>query len=291
MRSRSPESFSVPPEIRTFDAADGSALRLRHWRSEPCRGQVVLLHGIISHSGWYLRTGSRLADAGFSVHALDRRGSGLNLPHRGDVDRFETWIDDVRGYLARLPSGSPRIVLGISWGGLLATAVARRDGACLAGLGLLCPGFFSRKGTSRAQHNAVRLITALGLGHLRFPVPLRAPTLFTRDAAWQRFIRDDPFTLRRVTLRLATASADLYAETVRQPVHIATPSLLCLGGRDAILDNDNVRRFVQRHFGPDVCVREYADAAHTLEFEANPDAHFRDLIGWCRDRCPTPNAG
>jgi len=249
----------------------------------------VLLHGIISHSGWYLKTGSQLARAGFAVHSLDRRGSGLNLASRGDVDHYETWIADVRDYLAQLPNNAPRILLGISWGGLLATAVARRPSTPITGLGLLCPGFFSRKGTSRLQHAAVRLAASAGLGGLRFPVPLRDPALFTDSPPWQRYIRDDPFTLRTVTLRLATASADLYAATIHPSSHPAkpleTPTLLCLGGRDAILQNAAVRKFASRHFSPALQIQVYAEAAHTLEFEPDPSDYFRDLIAWCEHCC------
>ena len=40
--------------------------------------------------------------AGFEVHFLDRRGSGLNAEQPGDVDRWQTWIDDVAAYLEKL---------------------------------------------------------------------------------------------------------------------------------------------------------------------------------------------
>ena len=43
-----------------------------------------------------------LASAGFEVHFLDRRGSGLNADEPGDVDRWQTWIDDVAVYLEQI---------------------------------------------------------------------------------------------------------------------------------------------------------------------------------------------
>jgi len=280
---------ALVPKIVTFTADDGYRFHCRRWDVENAAGDVIVLHGIISHSGWYLKTGSNLAAAGFNVHSLDRRGSGLNLQDRGDVASGERWIDDVIGYI-RLALASqerggraarPIFLVGISWGGLLATAVARRLGKDVSGLVLLCPGFFSRKGTGTAQHTAVRIVSRVGLGGLRFPVPLRDPELFTRSADWRSYIADDPFTLRLVTLRLATASAKLYHDVVKNPIKISTPTLLMLGGQDLIIHNDQVSLFVKRYFGEHPKIIEYPTAAHTLEFEDDTTSYMDDLSSWC----------
>ncbi len=282
--------LSPAPEIGCDTLDDGTSLAFRRWDVPASAGHVVLLHGIISHSGWYLKTGAALARAGLTVHSLDRRGSGLNRDQRGDVDRYQTWIDDVLRYLDALPESAPVTLLGISWGGLLATAVTRRAAERISGLGLLCPGFFSRKGTSKLQHHAVGLAGGLGLGGSRFPVPLRDPALFTASPSWQRYIRDDPFTLRRVTLRLASASAALYADTVATPVAVKTPTLLMLAGQDALIRGDQVKPFVQRYLGNSLTLKEYPQAAHTLEFEDDPSAYLRDLSAWCRSIATGPLA-
>lgn len=243
----------------------------------------MVVHGIISHSGWYLKTAAHLAQAGFGVHSLDRRGSGLNFAARGDVDRPETWIRDVEGYLESLGSDRPRLLIGISWGGLLATSVARHRPDLVSGLGLICPGFFSRKGTSKIQHQVVRIAARCGLAGRKFPVPLRDPQLFTRSPWWQAYIRDDPFTLREVTLRLATASADLYAATIRHPEAVTAPTLLMLSGQDALIKNEDVRAFVNRFSTTDQRSIEFAEAAHTLEFENDVARYLAELEEWCRD--------
>lgn len=280
---------AVMPKIVAFTADDGYQFHCRRWDEDSAAGDVIVLHGIISHSGWYLKTGSHLAATGFNVHSLDRRGSGLNLQDRGDVANGDRWIDDVIGYIRSVRASQatenrtarPIFLAGISWGGLLATAVARRLGDEIAGLALLCPGFFSRKGTSAAQHTAVRIATNVGLGGLRFPVPLRDPELFTRSADWRAYIADDPFTLRRVTLRLATASAKLYHDVVKTPVKISTPTLLLLGGQDLIIHNDRVRQFVKQNYGEQPQIIEYPTAAHTLEFEDDTTSYMQDLSDWC----------
>lgn len=283
---------SLIPQIVTFAADDNYWFHLRRWDVNDAVGDVVIMHGIISHSGWYLQTGSHLASAGLSVHSLDRRGSGLNLKDRGDVSTCQRWIDDVVQYIAAIRAAQirenkqprPIFLVGISWGGLLATAVAKQLRGDTAGLILLCPGFFSRKGTSQTQHNAVKLATAAGLGGLRFPVPLRDPELFTRSPDWRAYIADDPFTLRRVTLRLATASAKLYHDTIKTPVAVSTPTLIMLGGMDLIIHNDQVSQFAGEYFSDQPTMIEYPNAAHTLEFEDDTAGYLADLSDWCHKR-------
>lgn len=280
------------PTIATWNASDGYPVHYRRWQVADAMGDVVILHGIISHSGWYLKTGAHLASAGFSVHSLDRRGSGLNFRDRGDVVDCEQWIDDVVQYITALRTDQaataskprPLLLVGISWGGLLATAVAKRLGWDIAGLILLCPGFFSRKGTSSLQHTLVKIATGAGLGNLRFPVPLREPELFTESVQWQHYIAHDPFTLRKVTLRLATASAQLYHNTISHPTRLATTTLLMLGGRDRIIRNDQVREMVHHYYGDRPTVIEYPQAAHTLEFEDDTSSYLADLSQWCAAR-------
>lgn len=280
------------PSIATFLADDGYPFHLRRWDVENAVGDVVILHGIISHSGWYETTGSQLASSGFNVHSLDRRGSGLNLIDRGDVSNCQRWIDDVVQYVHSIRSSQtsdqigvrPVFLVGISWGGLLATAVAKQISSQIDGLILLCPGFFSRKGTSQTQHNAVKLASGIGLGGLRFPVPLRDPELFTRSSKWRTYIAEDPFTLRKVTLRLATASAALYHDTIKTPTKVETSTLLMLGGQDLIIHNDQVRNFVNKYFGDQPTIHVYPAAAHTLEFEDDMSTYLADLTQWCINR-------
>ena len=63
------------------------------------RAAFVYLHGIESHSGWFDLAAEQLADRGYPVFSLDRRGSGLNRENRGyisgHIDDQSTLVDDV----------------------------------------------------------------------------------------------------------------------------------------------------------------------------------------------------
>ena len=75
------------PVIQQYASTDDVSLATRVWSVEDPIAEVVFLHGIISHGGWYLESCSNLASHGFQVHFLERRGSGLNGSGRGDVDQ------------------------------------------------------------------------------------------------------------------------------------------------------------------------------------------------------------
>ncbi len=243
---------------------------------------MIYLHGIVSHSGWYESSCSHLASNGFQVHFLDRRGSGLNTEDRGDVDDWQTWISDVRLYLEQLPDNRPRIILGISWGGILATCMARRHPELLSGFGLICPGLFSFKSTTWAQRLGLSMASKLGMNRMRVAIPLQDPALFTNSAEGQRYIAQDPLTLRKITIRFAVCNLSLLQEAIEAPEEIHLPVLLALASADPITENVATRAFVERLGNSDRTIIEYPGASHTLEFEKDPSQYFRDLTDWCR---------
>ena len=113
--------------VRQLKLADGYVLSCRHYRpiQFPPRAFVMSVHGIQSHSGWYDWSSSRLAEAGYEVFSLDRRGSGLNENGRGySRDWTELSFDLLGSMLTLLPprheTRRPVVLTSVSWGGKLA---------------------------------------------------------------------------------------------------------------------------------------------------------------------------
>ncbi|HYT90562.1 MAG TPA: alpha/beta fold hydrolase [Gemmataceae bacterium] len=283
--------MSVPPTpftVETFTAGDGYRWRYRRYRppGEP-RAEVVCIHGIQSHGGWYEYSCARLAQAGFAVSFVDRRGSGLNDEQRGDAPGFRRLLDDLAEFLRPLRgAGKPPVFLvAISWGGKLAVALQRRHPGLVDGLALLCPGFYSQVRPPFLQRMRIlwsRLIAPRRL----FPVPLSDPELFTANPRWQQFIRDDPLSIRQATARLLIESVRLdgYLRFARR--YVTVPVLLMLAGKDRIIRNDRTRRLLERWPATDKQVIEYPEAHHTLEFEPEPDRFIDDLRGWLERHLP-----
>ncbi len=272
---------NIFPVITYYRGHRDQKLAARVWQREDALADVVYLHGIVSHGGWYQSSCAHLAANGFQVHFLDRRGSGLNAEDRGDVDDWTTWLSDVTTYLEQLPGNRPRILLGISWGGILATCLARHRPELLNGLGLICPGLFSYKSANWAQRSALHLAAALGLDRMKVQIPIQDPALFTNSAKGRRYVAQDPLALRKITIRFAMCNLTLSQQAIEAPQEIHLPVLLMLATADPITDNNATREFVARLGHPDQTIIEYPGASHTLEFEEDPRQYFQDLADWC----------
>lgn len=304
------------PRIEFYTAADGRRLAARVWErcQEPgagskieilnpdssllaSRARVVFLHGITSHSGWYTRSCRHLANAGIEVHFLDRRGSGLNPHDPGDVDRYETWLSDVEVYLEKLQNPEPRtlnpepsaphpvpcsrpVLCGISWGGKLAVAVARRRPDLMQGLALVCPGLYSYQQPGLLNRLLLSLPMPTRMQRRRVPIPLADPRLFTDTPPWVSYVAEDPLSLRQVTVRFAREDLKL-TRYAREAKSFATLDVLTvLSGRDRIVDNARTRAYFDGVVAGSKRLIEYAGAAHTLEFEPDPQPYLDDLTGW-----------
>jgi acylglycerol lipase len=287
---------AMPPCIEFYTAINGRRLAARVWRADGSPlARLVFLHGITSHAGWYEQAGRYLADARFDVHFLDRRGSGLNAYEPGDVDDWRTWIEDVAAYLrsidvtrTRTTAGAnelfcgrkPNVLCGISWGGKLAVAAARRHAALVDAVALICPGIYSPFLPGLAKRALLSARAPRWLEQRRVRIPLRYAELFTDTRRWREFIEKDPLALRRVTWRFAQEDRRLTRFARASAPHLHLPTLLMLAGQDRIVDNGCSREFFARVAGRHKTLIEYPRAAHTLEFEPDPAPYFSDLSDW-----------
>ena len=268
--------------IEYFEASDGQRLALRRYLpAMEAQADVVVLHGIISHSGWYEISSIALAERGVDVHALDRRGSGLNANAPGDIDSLRTWIRDVVDYLHHIRKPNrPLFLLGISWGGKLAPAVARARPDLLSGLGMLCPGIYAHQQPGWFKRLGLTLSGRLGIHSKKVSIPLQEPELFTDSPRWQAYIRNDPLTLRQITLRFARQDWQLTQHTRSCGRYLHLPTLLVLAGRDRIVNNLRTKHYFTSIASSDKTLLEYSSGAHTLEFESDVNRYIDDLVGW-----------
>jgi alpha-beta hydrolase superfamily lysophospholipase len=272
--------------IETWTASDGYVCRFRRYPAQgEERGRVVCLHGIQSHGGWYGASCRYLAQAGFAVDFLDRRGSGLNDAARGDAPGYRCLLADIAEFLAAHHPAKP-ILLAISWGGKLAVALERFHPGLTRGLVLLTPGICPRVRPPLWQRIGIAWSGLVRPTRL-FPIPLDDPELFTATPHWQAFLRDDPLSLHCATARFLIASVRLDLALRRSPAHVRVPVLLLLAGRDRIIDNARTRTYAGR-FAGGVEVIEYPEAHHTLEFEPDPKPIFRDVERWLEKQCLSP---
>jgi alpha-beta hydrolase superfamily lysophospholipase len=283
--------------IEAFTAGDGYSFRYRRYTPpSTMKARIICVHGIQSHGGWYEHSCRRLSQAGYSVCFLDRRGAGLNQEARGDAPSFRRLLDDLAAFIQcekKRPSDTivsslpfapsakiPTFLLAISWGGKLAVALERWCPGLVDGLILLCPGFFPKV---RPSHRLGIALARLWSPRKLFPIPLNNPELFTANPRWQKFIQEDPQSLRQATARLLVESVRLDGYLPWAAPGVRIPVLALLAEQDRIIDNQRTRRFIESFASRDKKIIEYPGAHHTLEFEPNPEIYLGDVLRWLQE--------
>lgn len=277
------------PEFRDWRLSDGYVCRGRVWPGHRAgggsRGICAYLHGIQSHGGWYEWSGSLLASEGWTVVMPDRRGSGLNAAARGDCPSMERWLLDVNEILAvewgDRQHGEQRL-LGLSWGGKVAAALAVREPARWSGLMLVTPGIFPAVDVGMLQRFRIARSLVLQPTQL-FDIPLQEPSLFTDSPVGQAFIAADPLKLTQCSARFLYYSSRLDHRLRR----LATSSLQCpvtmlLAENERIIQSEPTARWLRRVAGPYATIVEFPGAAHTLELEADTARYEAELLKWAK---------
>src|SRR5437588_360904 len=113
------------------------------WRHPSPVASLVVVHGLQSHAQWFAEAADRLVDRGLSVYAVERRGSGSSPGRSGDIDRYQTWFEEVERVvdLARAEHHTtPVHLLGHCFGANVALGTALRRPGDVASLIMLAPG-------------------------------------------------------------------------------------------------------------------------------------------------------
>jgi alpha-beta hydrolase superfamily lysophospholipase len=283
----------LQPCLETLELSDGYRAAVRWWRPPNPRGAVLYFHGIQSHGGWYEASGSHLAEAGLTVLMPDRRGSGLNQQQRGHAPSATRCVDDAADALDALltASGSAAAhVVGVSWGGKLAVALASAHGPRVRSISLIAPGLFPRVDVSAPEK--FRIAMSLVNDRQRpFDIPLNDPRMFTANPARIAFVEGDALRLTQVTAAFLLAGRRLDRLAPRFGRTSWNGSVhLMLAGRDRIIDNERTSRWLRDLPWEDRQITLYRDAHHTIEFEADPSAFFDDLTRWIVERCDGADA-
>ena len=272
--------------VRSLSMRDGAELASRHWEASAPRGVVVGVHGIRSHSGWYVRSCGQLASAGYEVVFPDRRGAGLNKSFRGDVSDWRVLVDDLGEFVGSVRGrlrGVPVHLEAISWGAGIACAALILHPDLADSLVLVTPGLAAKADMSLAEKLGVAAACLVNPRKL-FDVPLGDARLFTANPDRIAWIERDELSLGRCTARFLRETRKLDRFVRRRAGRLRTPVLMMLAGRDRIVDNDGVLGIFDRFASRPKDVTVYPEAEHTLEFEPEAEGIFDDMVRWLNQR-------
>ena len=116
---------------------------------DPNDPMIVVIHGGPGSDYRGMLNCSKFSADGFFVVFYDQRGSGLSKRHNKEVySSVQVFIDDLDAVIKyyRQP-GQKVILMGLSWGAMLATAYVNQNPAEISGVVLMEPGGFTWRDT------------------------------------------------------------------------------------------------------------------------------------------------
>ena len=263
------------------DAAGQRSLFYRMWEVEHPQALVVIVHGFGEHSGRYDHVARVLASCGLTVACPDLRGHGQSPGLRGDIERFEQYLDDLTAitdhvFSPRVPSKGV-VVFGHSFGGLVALHWAARrpqDIRCLVIQSpLLGVGFHVPRWKEYAA-----AVLARWFPRLTLPGGVN-PAWLSHDPTVVDGYRHDPLVHDQVSLRGYGMIRRAMSQARAFAGQITVPVLLLYGSEDHVVSVQACREVA----GLLVCenrVKEFPGAYHELHHESIEPELLAEIAQW-----------
>lgn len=282
----------MSPSENCFTGHGGLPLFERSWMptGRP-RAAVVLIHGLIEHSGCHAGMAYQLVRQGFSVHAMDLRGHGRSEGSRCDIRSFDDYLLDLDVFFQRASAtagGRPLFLMGNSMGGLIVTVWAilrqpRIRGLILSGpLLALADGLYPRLRHFAAVTAAVA--PTLRVARISFDQLSRMYQVVDR-------LRDDPLMFHgRITVRVAAEILRAMKIASRKALALSVPLLILHGSQDQICDPAGSLALYRNAGCADKTFHLYEGFYHEVFDEPQGDRVLADLTTWLDRHVPSADA-
>jgi alpha-beta hydrolase superfamily lysophospholipase len=271
----------------TYVDAEGVTIHYYVWEAAKPKAVVQLAHGLGEYALRYEQLAQDLTAAGYSVWADDHRGHGTTgvTQHKGDMSKMgKLGPGGLRATIASLKKfttivraanpGIPLVLLGHSWGSLMAqdvlnTNAADYDAAVLTGTAHRSFAHMN-SGDLNAKHKHLGTTGAEWL---------------SRDPEVSKAFKDDPLTFPAGAMQLFGV-VDALRMLGRPAKNFGRdiPLLIMIGSEDSLGGEKSVAtlaaEYVTRSRLSDVEAIVYPGARHEVFNETNRDQVVGDLIAW-----------
>jgi len=286
-------------EIReaTLRSRDGTSIHARAWmRGEPER-VLVCVQGLGGHGGYYEALAHSLAPEGTVVLALDLRGHGRSEGRRGDIDRFDRYLEDVDSAISWGQScwpEKPLILLGESMGASIAIQyISRRRGvqsASIAGLVLVSPVL--RPAIQPTMREVGRYIRSLVVAPSRPSIPVTGrEELGCRDSDFNDRLRADPLFVRLVSVRYLNNLTRWLWQTRRKAGLVQIPLLVLQGKQDYVAHPAGTAAFLRQVPVKNSRLVTFPEAYHCLLYDPDTPSVVKTLTSWLVEEVRISAAG
>lgn len=265
-----------------FTARD--ELRL-YWESalpEHPKAHVAIVHGYGDHLGRYKHVREALVKDGFAVHAFDYRGHGRADGRRGDVKKWDDYLDDLSLFWERVrreAGDAPTFLIGHSHGGLmLVHFLARRNPPGVRGAVLSGP--YLELGFKPPAAKVVGAkVAGLFVPWLPVPTGLTYEQL-SSDKAWQESTSKDPLYNTTTTPRWFNESMKAQEQALQLGPKITVPLFMVLGGGDTVASPAAGRSFFETIGSSEKRLREFPGLRHEVLAEVGKEEVLADISAW-----------
>lgn len=268
-------------ETGNLTSRDGTRLSYVLSPHPAARAVLLFVPGYADHVGRYSHVFDWFVSRGYTCTGIDLRGHGRSGGHRGFVEHFGAYVDDLETAVNLLVERYPDqklVLVGHSMGGLVVLTYLLRhpegiEGAVLSspflGLALEVPKIKELLGRVMS-----RLWPTLGL-----PSGLSGRDL-THDMGFAEAYDADPLVFKNATARWFTEAMRAQGELLRYAGQIQTPTLMLQAGADKVVDAETSRQVYELISATDKEWRSYDDLYHELFNEVEREQPLQDVVDW-----------
>jgi acylglycerol lipase len=268
-------------------ASDGVSLHVHAFSPPPTTGDgpaILMLHGIASHAGWYLKIGAELAAAGAAVFLVDRRGSGRSQGTRGHVASWRRLVRDVLELSTEVQRRHPRRrqhLLGISLGAVIALATTLGVPTTFDSQVLMSPGLAAARRVSfRERVGLVR--NGLFRPEQLYELPFTVDQL-TDDPEWRARYLEDELRTQKVSARFLIELFRMQRHVLARLHELEVPAYAMLAGADTVVDNQVTDIALARARHTAMRIETFVGASHNLMLSLPSGLMIERLKAWYFD--------
>lgn len=260
----------------------GAALHVTHWLPATAPKAVVLLaHGYAEHAGRYGHVAKRLTDAGYAVYAIDHWGHGRSDGTPGFVPRFSAFTDGIAELLTLVEinhGDTPRLLLGHSMGGLIATLFLIGHQQAFVAAALSGPAIVPAAPPSRftiwISRFLSRFFPRLGV------LSLDANGVSRDPAVVAAYLADPLVYTGKIGARLGKEFMDAMAAAQAGASKISLPILLQHGEADSLASAAGSQYLFDHVSSADKILKIYPGLFHEIYNEPEQGVVLGDLVDW-----------
>jgi alpha-beta hydrolase superfamily lysophospholipase len=279
------ESFTLPDRStwRDLRSSDGTKLFCREWATKTsARGTIIIVPGLGEHTGRYVHVGDFFENAGFDVLAIDVRGQGRSGGTPGYVEHYGQFLEDVRAGIDAAKV-FPLFVLGHSFGGQLALALAVRNEPNIAGYLVSGPWLALTKPPAALLVKLASLLNRI-YPKCRFPTGIERSQNSSDEAHLDSLV-DLDFNHGFITPRTFFEIVG-EARRLRANPRANAPVLIAQGRPDPVTSVEASIEFYERLEAPAKDLMIYDGFRHELHNEKGRARVLEDYLAWIEKRVP-----